>query len=106
MTTAKTLVSQPILVSSTNGIEVIPSTTPLTALNYFDGKFLRAEDLQTEQDYVRALVRTSNRAGGTGVVHGFDVQLTAGADAFAVSPGLALDGSGNILLMPSSTVLS
>ena len=48
-----------VLVSRQNGIVVIPST-PLTRLNYFDGKFLRAQDLKLEQDYLRQLVRHSN----------------------------------------------
>ena len=32
-----------------SGVTIIPSGSPLTRLNYFDGKFLRAADLQTER---------------------------------------------------------
>ena len=38
-----------VLVTSESGVTVIPQPTPLTRLNYFDGKFLRASDLKAEQ---------------------------------------------------------
>src|SRR6266436_2530366 len=88
-----------VLVNKQNGMVIIPANTPLTRLNYFDGKFLRAQDLKLEQDYLRQLVRESNQAGGPGVAHGYD--LTAGAgDTLQVSPGLAIDPQGRVLLLP------
>ena len=66
-----------IVVAGTDpGIHVIPVPTPLTRLNYFDGKFLRADDLRTEQDYLRRLTWISNQGLGSGVVFGYDT--TAG----------------------------
>jgi hypothetical protein len=88
-----------VLVSKQNGIVVIPAATPLTRLNYFDGKFLRASDLQAEQSYLRQLVRQSNQAGGAGVAYGFDLTLGSG-DTLAIGPGLAIDPDGRVLLLP------
>jgi len=93
-----------VLVSRQNGIVVIPST-PLTRLNYFDGKFLRAQDLKLEQDYLRQLVRHSNQASGPGVAHGFD--LTSGTgDTLNVGEGLAIDPQGRVLLLPQAITVN
>jgi hypothetical protein len=88
-----------VLVGSDNGLVVIPQNTPLRRLNYFDGKFLRASDLQDEQNYLRQLVQLSNQAGGSGVVHGFDLTL-GGGDTLNLGPGLAINPDGRVLLLP------
>ena len=67
-----------VLLKQAAGIALIPKPTDLTRLNYFDGKFLRAADLQAEQEYHRRLQQLAASAGGGGVVHGFDLQLLAG----------------------------
>ncbi|MBB5019149.1 hypothetical protein HNQ59_002447 [Chitinivorax tropicus] len=90
-----------VLLNASNGITLIPGDTPLTRLNYFDGKFLKAEDLQAEQTYLRQLVQLSNQAGGAGVVNGFDLQATAG-QRLTLSPGLAIDPDGRVLLLPDA----
>ena len=41
-----------VVVGKQTGITFVPTGTPLTRLNYFDGKFLRAADLTVEQRYV------------------------------------------------------
>ena len=87
-----------VLLGNQNGLALIPKDTPLTRLNYFDGKFLRAADLKAEQDYLRHLVELSNQAGGPGVAHGFDLKL-GGDDALNVGPGLAVDPKGRVLLL-------
>ncbi len=92
-----------LLAGPKNGITVIPSPTPLTRLHYFDGKFLRARDLELEQNYLRQLVALSNQAGGSGVVHGFDLDLAG--NALELGPGLAIDGEGRVLLLPESRSL-
>ena len=89
-----------VLVSQQNGVTVIPQPTPLTRLNYFDGKFLRASDLSAEQLYLRRLVDLSNQAGGSGVAHGYNLSLAAGGDTLNVGPGLAIDPQGRVLLLP------
>lgn len=91
-----------VLVGQQNGLTVIPSPTPLTSLNYFDGKFLRADDLMAEKRYVRQLVELSNQAGGAGVVHGFDTTLGNG-DGLSIGPGMAIDPAGRVLLLPNPT---
>lgn len=88
-----------VLVDAGRGVTVIPSPTPLTRLNYFDGKFLRADDLRAEQEYLRRLVELSNQSGGAGIAYGFDTTLGSG-DSIAVGPGLAIDGRGRVLLLP------
>lgn len=89
-----------VLVSKQSGITVIPSPTPLTRLHYFDGKFLRARDLELEQTYLRQLVALSNQAGGAGVVHGFSCGLEG--NRLSLGPGLAIDGQGRVLLLPEA----
>ncbi len=91
-----------VLVNSDNGITLIPSATPLTRLNYFDGKFLRADDLRAEQAYLRRLVELSNQAGGSGVAYGYDVTLGASGNTLELSAGLALDSAGRVLLLPAA----
>ncbi len=91
-----------VLVTQQNGVTVIPQPTPLTRLNYFDGKFLRASDLSAEQLYLRRLVDLSNQAGGPGVAHGYNLSLAAGGDTLNLGPGLAIDPQGRVLLLPEA----
>ena len=103
---AKFALSEPlVLLNQSNGIVLVPADTPLTSLNYFDGKFLRAEDLQAEQTYFRRLSQLSNQAGGSGVVHGFNLARLAG-DRIQLGAGLAVDGDGRVLFMPDQTDVS
>ena len=88
-----------VLMQQAAGVALIPKPTALTRLNYFDGKFLRAADLQAEQEYHRQLQQMATRAGGSGVVHGFDLQLLAG-DQVELSAGLAIDTQGRVLHLP------
>ncbi|HEX8693774.1 MAG TPA: hypothetical protein VF746_15235 [Longimicrobium sp.] len=89
-----------VLVGAESGLTLIPQPTPLLRLNYFDGKFLRADDLSREQAYFRSLVELSNRAGGAGVVNGLDVTLAGGGAQLGLSPGLAIDPRGRVLFLP------
>jgi hypothetical protein len=86
-----------VLAGGADGRTLIAAETPLRRLNYFDGKFLRADDLRLEQDYLRALVAHSNQAGGAGVVHGFDVSVRG--ESLRLEPGLAIDPQGRVLLL-------
>jgi len=66
--------------------------------NFFPGKLLTAEDLQAEQDYHRDRQRRHNLLlHGTGVVCGLRVGVEEGG--IAVSPGMALDSSGNEIIV-------
>ncbi|AUB82198.1 hypothetical protein [Candidatus Thiodictyon syntrophicum] len=94
-----------VLITGADGINLIPAATPLTRLNYFDGKFLRAQDLESEQRYLRQLTALGNQAGGAGVVHGLELRLIGG-DQLQVLPGLAIDPAGRVLLLPQDYALS
>src|SRR5262249_16271859 len=88
-----------------NGINIIPASTPLTRLNYFDGKFLRASDLTAEQRYLRALVEQSNCAGGHGLAYGFNV-TDEGQGTLGIGDGLAIDTEGRVLLLTAPVTVS
>jgi len=90
-----------VLLGDQSGQTIIPQPTPLTRLNYFDGKFLRADDLQLEQRYLRELTALSNQGGGPGVVYGFNTQL-GGGDQLLLGAGLAIDPHGRVLLLPQA----
>lgn len=88
-----------VLLEQAQGIALIPRPTPLTRLNYFDGKFLRASDMTAEQDYHRRARQLAARAGGSGVVSGFELHVLAG-DQIELAAGLAIDPEGRVLFMP------
>lgn len=67
--------------------------TPLKRLKYFSGRLLSADDLITEQEYFREKLKRHNRfMHGSGMVIGLLVSIED--DRVSVSPGLALDCSG------------
>src|SRR5690349_6066506 len=76
--------------------------------NYFDNQFVRAADFNLEQDYQVSMRRRHNRDLHTwGVVPGgLEVQLKSGAQSVTVSPGMAIDGRGQevVLLDPSDPI--
>jgi hypothetical protein len=84
--------------AGTRGVTFVTSDSPLTMLNYFDGKFLRASELKLEQDYLRRLVWLSNQGGGSGLIYGYDATLDGGK--LAIGEGLAIDAQGRVLLLP------
>jgi hypothetical protein len=94
-----------IIEGAMSGRTLIPAGTPLSRLNYFNGKFLRAEDFALEQKYLLELARHSNRGLGGGVVYGFDIEL-AGGDTLRLGPGLAVEPAGNLILLPQGVTLS
>jgi len=83
------------------GYEQIPPSTVLTRLNYYDGKFLRADSLRIEQDYLRRLAELGARAGGSGLVYGFDVELGSG-EQLTIGGGLGFDAAGRVLYLPNA----
>jgi len=94
-----------VLVGEQGGRTLIFPDTPLTRLNYFDGKFLRAQDMMLEQTYLRRLVAVSNQAGGAGIVYGLTVTRVESGDQIRVDPGLAVDGIGQVLYLPAPAQL-
>ena len=94
-----------LVVGDTGGVTVIDPSTPLRRLNYFDGKFLRADDFNVEQAYLRQLVGLSNQGLGAGVVYGYDTVQGSG-DTVQIGPGLAIDPSGKVLLLQQTVTQS
>src|ERR1700674_540788 len=94
-----------VLIGDQGGRTLIYTGTPLTRLNYFDGKFLRAQDMSLEQMYLRRLNAQSNIGGGSGVVEGLTASLVAGTDSIQVDPGLAIDGLGQVLYLPQGATV-
>jgi hypothetical protein len=76
-------------------VEVLGSA--ITRLVPIDGLFLRAEHLERIQSYARALATAVARAGGPGVVDGYTTRIAGGA--LRIGPGLAIDGTGQPLLL-------
>ncbi len=88
------------------GYAIIPSPTPLTFLNYYDGKFLRASDLRQEQLGMQNIIELSNQAAGTpGVAYGLDITLGNG-DTLTLGPGLGIDPKGRVLYLPQSATVA
>ncbi|NHN38337.1 hypothetical protein G8764_13595 [Pseudomaricurvus alcaniphilus] len=83
---------------SSKGHAVVNKHSPLRRLNYFDGKFIRAPDLILEQQALLNQIRLGNRAGGAGVVYGYDCTLS-GNDGLNISAGYAIDPQGKALLL-------
>jgi hypothetical protein len=91
-----------VLTGVVPGYAVIPAPTPLTFLNYYDGKFLRASDLRQEQLGMQSMIELSSQAAGTpGVTYGFDV--TSSGDTLSLGAGLGIDPKGRVLYLPQST---
>lgn len=107
MATSNTLGSMEtvVVLNQPDGIALIPKPTALTRLNYYDGKFLRAADMQAEQLYGMRLQQLSSQAGGAGVVDGFDLATLAG-DQLQLGAGLAIDDEGRVLFMPQDSAVN
>jgi hypothetical protein len=87
-----------VVVDDKGGVTLVDPRSPLRRLNYFDGKLLRASDLNIEQEYQRRLVAISNQGLGPGVVYGYSATL-GGGDTLEIGPGLAIDPAGKVLLL-------
>lgn len=80
----------------TDGRAFIDKASPLHRLHYFDGRFLRADDLAHEQAYHRMRVQLANQAGGWGVVHGLDFEVEG--DQITVMSGLGVTPAGEFVM--------
>jgi hypothetical protein len=73
---------------------------------FFDGKFLSAADFEREQDYGRGAGMQHDRLVlGAGVVCGLEVTVAQDGRGVHVAPGLALDGWGRRIVVPSACEL-
>jgi hypothetical protein len=67
-------------------------------VNYFAGKLLTADDLRTDQDYLRTRLRRLNRlVHGFGIATGLSVKLDPNAPRVHVEPGLGITPLGEEL---------
>lgn len=105
MSNVKAAKNASLATGEASGYVVIDSASSLTRLNYFDGKFLRAPDLQLEQAALLNQIRLANQASGGGIVHGFDCTLTGG-QKIRISNGLAYDWQGRALVLDQALELS
>ena len=78
-----------------------------TRNRYFTGKLLDEKDLTEEQDYVVGKDRLLNRARhGWGIVDGLEVEPGHGDAGITVGPGVAIDGWGREIVLPTSLPLT
>jgi hypothetical protein len=78
-------------------------------VNYFSAQMLSADDLQAEQDYVRARLRRLNLSSfGVGVVSGLAVSISKDGNSLNVAPGLAIGPTGDEIAVtePQSSPLT
>ncbi|MGY1679366.1 hypothetical protein [Geodermatophilus sp. SYSU D01176] len=87
--------------SSLGGRTFVPGATPLIGLNYYDGRALRADDLNLERRGQRRYVEYSNQAGGPGLLWGFEPS-GAGGPVLGVSAGLGVAPKGQLLHLPAA----
>jgi hypothetical protein len=72
-----------------------------TRNNYFYGQLLGVQNFELETGYLTGQRRLINRLVlGRGVVCGLAVEVNEAGDKVAVSPGLAIDGWGNEIVVP------
>jgi hypothetical protein len=65
---------------------------------YFDGRFLVAQDLTSEQNYFLARQADLGRAGGFGVIHGFDLSRS-GPTGLRLTAGHGITPSGELVVL-------
>lgn len=79
-------------------------------VRYFSGQLLSARDFEAEQEYFLQKHRLQNRLLlGSGVVSGLSVSINSSPGAspqVIVSPGVAVDQFGNIIVIDEPAVLS
>ncbi|WP_138760698.1 hypothetical protein [Modestobacter altitudinis] len=89
-----------VLTGTSGGLTFVPDTTPLVGLNYYDGRYLRADDLNLERRSQRRYVEFANQAAaGPGPVWGFEL-AGLGTPCLTVAAGLAVAPAGPVLHLP------
>jgi hypothetical protein len=78
---------------------------------WFDGRFLRASDLQREQNYFLQRQADLGQAAGFGVIHGLQVDTPptgsgAAADELIIRAGQGTTPAGELVLMPSDLTVN
>jgi hypothetical protein len=91
--------------ASGGGVTFVPASGAVVGLNYYDGRFLRADDLNLERRSQRGYVELSNRSGSSGPVRGFDLS-GLGTGRLHLSAGLATAPRGQVLHLPEDVQAS
>jgi hypothetical protein len=69
---------------------------------WFDGRFLAASDLQSEQNYFLIRQAELGRAGGRGVIDGLmvsEIADSAGVDRLRIDPGQGVTDTGELVVL-------
>jgi hypothetical protein len=90
-----------VTVTNSAGRTFTPDTGGVVGLNYYDGRFLRADDLTLEQAGQREYADLSNQGTAAGVVYGFDL-TGQGSGVLGLSCGLARTPSGHVIHLPAA----
>lgn len=102
---AKSLTSEatPVQIPGANGLAQVFKDTPLAKLNYFDGRYLRAEDLTREQRYHETRAELVALGQGAGPVYGLGIAPADGLGGpLSVSPGLGFNDRGEMVYLTGS----
>lgn len=77
----------------------------LKRIHYFDGQVLCIHDFEDEQNYFLEKHRRQNRMlCGAGIHNGLNVSVSG--EKIYIEPGVALDCSGNEIIMPKERIIS
>lgn len=92
--------TSPVRIDTGNGIATVFRDSPLAKLNFFDGRYLRADDLTREQRYHEVRGELLALAGGAGPVFGLGVPLPAQTGGpLGVTRGLGYTERGETVLL-------
>ena len=70
--------------------------------NYFPGQYLLDEDFELAHKYLSDRQRYVNsKLHLAGIVEGLEVEAMAGEAAITIKSGTAIDGEGNLIILPS-----
>lgn len=73
-----------------------------TRPQYFDGRFLTAQDLTREQNYFLSRQADLGQASGGGIVHGLLVEPGPSAGSITIRPGHGITAAGELVLLPDA----
>lgn len=72
--------------------------------NYFPGQYLLDEDFELAHKYLSDRQRYINsKLHLAGIVEGLEVEAIAGRAEVIIKPGTAIDGEGNLIILPEAT---
>ncbi|KRF46294.1 hypothetical protein [Terrabacter sp. Soil810] len=88
---------------SVAGFVVTPTSPENLGLNYFDGRFLRADDLNFERLAQRAYIDVGRRSAGSGC--GYGLTLSSTGTTVTVGSGAGIDRSGRLISLNTAVTV-